>query len=377
MRAVVLAAVVAAGAVVVVRDARAPAPDLQIERATDDAGVTTAATEVVWPRPQPGLWRLMPDAPLLPRVGHAMVWAGDAVFVWGGFDVVGLPLTDGGLFDPASGTWERLPPFDVGDTTASYVAWSGADVYVVSATATYLFDPTGEAWRAFPPPPVPDGHILTDQLVGTGDGIVVLSRSGRDAEAPRPAMFRFERADREWRRLPDPPVRFADGDVVLADADRVVVHTRASAGRPPATVGLELRRGRAGWRTLAEPPGLGALPLVRLLGAVAGDRAVLVGVGVPGARGYAAVHNGRRWRRADPPPLPASPHVDGLWIGDGLIVWNRFTGVGAQLELRSARWTRFAGSPVADGTPRPAAWTGSSIVTWGGFDPVGAVYRVR
>jgi len=318
--------------------------------------VTTAATEVVWPRPQPGLWWLMPDAPLLPRVGHAMVWAGDAVFVWGGFDVVGPPLTDGGLFDPASGTSERLPPLDVGDTTASYVAWSGADVYVVSATATYLFDPTREAWNAFPPPPVPDGHILTGQLVGTGDGIIVLSRSGRDAEAPRPAipvrtrrprpaMFRFERADREWRRLPDPPARFAD-------ADRVVVQR----GRRP-----DGRRPRSGWScaavvpagTLAEPPGLGALPLVRLLGAVAGDRAVLVGVGVPGERGYAAVHDGRRWRRADPPSLPASPHVDGLWIGEGLIVWNRFTGVGAQLELRSARWTRFAACPSPTGRPGP------------------------
>ena len=211
--------------------------------------MTTAATEVVWPRPQPGLWWLMPDAPLLPRVGHAMVWAGDAVFVWGGFDVVGLPLTDGGLFDPASGTSERLPPLDVGDTTASYVAWSGADVYVVSATATYLFDPTREAWNAFPPPPVPDGHILTGQLVGTGDGIIVLSRSGRDAEAPRPAipvrtrrprpaMFRFERADREWRRLPDPPARFAD-------ADRVVVQR----GRRP-----DGRRPRSGWSCVAVVP---------------------------------------------------------------------------------------------------------------------------
>jgi hypothetical protein len=69
--AAVVAAVLLGGAFVMLRDTRAPAPDLQVERATDDAVVSTVPTEVVWPRPQPGLWRYMPDAPLLPRVGHA------------------------------------------------------------------------------------------------------------------------------------------------------------------------------------------------------------------------------------------------------------------------------------------------------------------
>lgn len=364
------------GAFAVLRDARAPAPHVRVERATDDAVVSTVPTEDVWPRPQPGLWRFMPAVRLTPRVGHAMVWGGHAVFVWGGFDVAGLPLNDGALFDPATGTWELLPPLAGVNATASFVAWSGADVFIVSATATRVFDPDRGAWSTLPPPPLPDGHIVTAQVVGTGDGVVVLSRHRRDAEAP-PAMFRFEHADRRWRRLPDPPVPMSDDDVVLADSGRVVVHTRASFGRPPAAAQLDLRRRDARWRAAAVPPGLGGRPLARLLGTVEGDRAVLVGVGVPGARGYAAVDDGSGWRRAKPPPLPASPQVDGLWVGDGLIVWNRLTGVGAHLELRSARWTRFAGSPVTDGAPRPAAWTGSTIVTWGGFDPAGAVYRVR
>lgn len=371
----VVAAVIAVGAVVV-RDARAPAPDLQIDRPTDDA-VMTSPSEVVWPRPQPGLWRYMPDAPLTPRIGHAMVWGGDAVLVWGGFDIAGLPLTDGGLFDAATGAWELLPPHDGGDATASYVAWSGARVFVVSATVTQVFDPQRAAWTGFPPPPLPDGHVLTDQVVGTGDGVIALSTPGRSVETPRPAMFRFTHGASAWRRLPDPPVSVSDGDVVLADIDRVVVHARAAGGRSPATAELDLRRRGAHWQAVTVPPGLGDQLLARLLGAVADDRAVLVGIGAPGARGYAAVHDGRRWRRTDPPPLPASPQMDGLWIGDGLIVWDRLTGVGARLDLASARWTRFSASPVADGAPRPAAWTGSSIVTWGGFRPAGAVYRVR
>lgn len=373
---VVVAALVA-GAVVAGREPRAPAPDLQVERPTGDAAPTTTATDAAWPRPQPGLWRFMPQGPLTPRVGHAMVWGGDAVFVWGGFDVAGLPLTDGGLFDPATGTWEVLPAFEGGDATAAYVAWSGADVVVVSAVATHVFEPGRNAWRMFPPLPLPDGHVLTDQVVGTGDGVIAVSRPGRGAAPPRPAMFAFERPDRRWRRLPDPSVPIDDGDVVLTDGDRAVVVARAAAGQPPAGAALDLRRRDARWTDTAVPPGLGARPLVRLLGGLDGDRAVLVGVGVPGAPGYAAVHDGRGWTRTAPPPLPASPQVDGLWVGDGLIVWNRLTGTGAHLGLRSERWTRFAGSPVADGAPRPAAWTGSTVVTWGGFDPAGAVYRVR
>ncbi|HSJ43561.1 MAG TPA: kelch repeat-containing protein [Euzebyales bacterium] len=186
--------------------------------------MSTVPTEDVWPRPQPGLWRFMPAVRLTPRVGHAMVWGGHAVFVWGGFDVAGLPLNDGALFDPATGTWELLPPLAGVNATASFVAWSGADVFIVSATATRVFDPDRGAWSTLPPPPLPDGHIVTAQVVGTGDGVVVLSRHRRDAEAP-PAMFRFEHADRRWRRLPDPPVPMSDDDVVLADSGRVVVHT--------------------------------------------------------------------------------------------------------------------------------------------------------
>lgn len=377
-RLVILVAVLAALVTVVVfGDVGAPAPELAIERATDDAPAPAAETEPAWTRPQPGLWRLLPEAPLTPRVGHAMVRRGDAVVVWGGFDVTGLPLTDGGLFDPISGAWELLPPFDGGDATASYVAASGAAVLVVSAAATRVYDGDRGAWDAGPPPPLPDGHILTDHLVGTGDGAVAASRPGRDAAVPRSAVFTLARADRRWRRLPDPPATITDADAVLADTDRVVLVTRAGARRPPMVVELDLRDDGATWRNLAVPPGLGSWPLVRLLGGLVGDRAVVVGIGGPGAPGYATVHDGRRWRRTDPPPLSASPQVDGLWVGDGLIVWNRLTGQGAQLALRSARWTRLAGSPVADGAPRPAAWTGSSIVTWGGFDPAGAVYRVR
>jgi hypothetical protein len=103
---------------------------------------------------------------------------------------------------------------------------------------------------------------------------------------------------------------------------------------------------------------------------------VLVGIGVPGDVGYAAVRDGTRWRRLDPPPAPSSPLADALWVGDGLVLWNRLAATGAMLDLRAARWTRLPPAPIFDGSPRPAVWTGSSIVAWGGFAAAGAVYRL-
>jgi hypothetical protein len=49
---------------------------------------------------QRGQWYEIPPGPLSIRSGHAAVWAGDVMVIWGGIDGSGRALADGAVFDP-------------------------------------------------------------------------------------------------------------------------------------------------------------------------------------------------------------------------------------------------------------------------------------
>jgi hypothetical protein len=375
--------VAAVAAVVVVSTVAAVAidrdrGDLQLIRRSDDRGASPTATAsddaaVVWTTPRAGLWRVLPSAPLTPRVAHAIVPAGDQVMVWGGFDVVGLPLTDGGLFDPEDGTWERLPAADVDEGAVARAVSAAGDLFVVSAAATHRFDVDRAAWTTLPGPPLRSGEALTDQVVGGHRRVITVAVArGTPGAGPRIAAFDVDTAT--WRRLPDPAVTFVPGDVVMTDGTRVVLATRA-AGRRGTLVTLDLDDATPRWARLPLPTLLDDPRLVRIVGAVDGDRIVLTGIGPIAADGAAAVFDGTRWRDAAPPPLKLSRQVDGLWTGQGLLVWNRLTVTGAHLDPVSLTWEPLPPAPIARGAPRPAAWTGRDLVVWGGFDLAGALVR--
>ncbi len=305
-----------------------------------------------------------------------MVSTDRGVFVWGGFDAAGLPLADGALFDPSNGSWQRLPATEARDT-AAHAAWTGRDVMIVTATGTQRYDPARAVWQAEAPLPLPRGHVLTDQVLGAGGAVIALTRPTADGIPLRPAVFMLRPGARDWRRLPDPPVRFLDGDIVLADDTDVLLYTRPTAERPAAAVGLRHTNDDARWSPLAPPPGIDEQPVATLVGARAGHRTVLWVTNASGAGGFTALDDGERWRRLGPPPIATARQVDALGVGDAVLMWDRQAGAGATLDLTTARWTRLAPSPVATGFPRPAVWNGSSLVTWGGFDGGGALFRVR
>ncbi|CAN5908310.1 hypothetical protein BH23ACT10_BH23ACT10_28750 [soil metagenome] len=369
--AVVLVAVVL-GAVVSRQRTTPPLGELQVDRRPS---VTPTTETAAWRALRIGVWRELPIAPLAPRVAHHMVRVGRRVFVWGGFDVAGRPLSDGGLFDPADGTWQPVAAVDTRGSPGYATRFDG-DVLVVSTAATQRYDPSDNRWYAEAALPRQRGYTLTDQRAEVGDGVAVVRRPTTDRDG-RPAVFMLRPGDAAWRRLPDPPVRFTDGDVLLGHPTRLTIVTRAQAGRPAAGFSINPNRADARWRRTELPPHLENRPLARLFGAHIGVRSVLVGIGAPGQPGYAAAHDGQRWRDAAPPPLSVSPLTEALWIGGGMILWNPVTATGARLDLSAARWARLPPAPVADGAPRPAAWNGSSVVTWGGFTATGAVYRIR
>lgn len=315
----------------------------------------------------------MAAAPIAPRIDHAMVWAGTRVFVWGGFDATGRPLADGATFDPASGTWRRLPAGHATNTAARPV-WTGRDVVVVSATRTDRYDLQDRTWRRAPAVPTPRGYVLTDQVRAAGTAVVAVTASITSRRPP--AIFALAPDATRWRRLADPPVAFVDGDLVLSAADRLLLFTRSS---PAAAAALELDLGatRARWTRHAPPPGLGDHRLARLIGALAGDRIVLWGTGPPHGATYAAVGHQGRWRRVDPGPVQAGRLIAAVGTGNGVVVWDEVSHSGAVLDLTVGRWARLSPPPIDRSAPRPVVWTGSGVLTWGGLGIRGALYTPR
>lgn len=349
-----------------------PTSDLSVE----ERSAAAPTIEVVeWQPLRRGRWRELPRAPLTPRVAHDMEWTGSRVLVWGGFDVAGRPLAGGGLFDPATGTWESVDGVDTRESPG-YAAPFGDDVVVVSTAGTQRYDPSADSWQVEARLPPLKGYTLTDQVVAFNEGVAAVLRPTANSDGP-PAVFTLHPDDVEWRRLPDPAVQFAKGDVLLGAEKRLLVFTRARDGEPAAGLSIDVTSGDARWQQIEIPPGMQTRPLDRLFGAHVGARIVLVGIGARGTAGYAAVHDAQRWRRLDPPPLRPSSLADALTVGDDVVLWDRLTGTGALLDLEAAQWTRLPPAPIGDGAPRPAVSTGSTIVTWGHFVAKGAIYRVR
>lgn len=322
-----------------------------------------------WTLPRSGTWRPLPTAPLAARGGHAMVWTGDEVIVWGGFDWNGRPLTDGAAFDPETGVWRMLPESGAYNASVS-AAWTGRHMVTVSATETYRFDPSGQVWHRAPALPIPRGHRLTDVL-STGSSVAAVTEPRvRDGSA---AVFVLGSAADRWRRLPDPPLPVSSGHVVLADDEQMHILGRPVQGAKTASVTLRISRDNPRWMPTEAPPGLENRLLRKLVGA-ARDGIVLWGASGDGRDNYAAARDDDGWRRLDPGPLPTTWAADSIWMGDRLLVWDRLANRGMTLDPTRNQWTPLSRPPVAAHLPRPAVWTGSALFVWGAFGAGGAMY---
>ena len=160
--------------------------------------------------------------------------------------------------------------------------------------------------------------------------------------------------------------------VVLADGDDVHILGPVD-GLGTASVTLGLGDDPPHWIPTRSPPGLEDRDLRTLLGA-AGDSIVLWGASADGQANYAAVRDGRGWRRLDPGPLPATWAAESLRMGDRLLVWDRLANRGAILDPVGNRWTTVRRPPVPVRLPRPAVWTTSGLFVWGAHGAGGAMY---
>jgi hypothetical protein len=347
-------------------------PDLQVH--ADGAGYD----------PRRGRWGPLPPAPegqLLDYDAAATAWTGREVLVWGltPADPAGDPnlLRQAGLaYDPARGTWRRLParPPQLKPATASNgrAVWSGRELLVTGVQEADdrgrmvggAYDPAADRWRLLPPSPPLTGdsrHLQARTAVWAGTRMLVWNFW---SSRPRPAfdesgatdpagvepdgidLWAYDPASNRWRLLPPSPELTGGG--------------RHLQARTAIWAGTRLLV----WNFWSSRP----RPAMDERGATA-----IPEVDPDGIDLWAFDPAGNRWTVLPPPPGQVRQSVvDGsmAWDGHQVVMVARqprlvggkeqVVAVAGRYDPDQARWTPMAGPPLRGGHLR-LAWTGAAV----------------
>jgi hypothetical protein len=126
------------------------------------------------------------------RGGHAAVWTGTKMVVWGGFVGSGPPTNTGGVYDPATDTWAPTSTagapaarsgFEAVWTGTRMIVWGGGGVAFLNTGG--LYDPATDQWTSTTTvgAPVPRrGHTAvwtgSEMIVWGGQASTLLSTGG-------------------------------------------------------------------------------------------------------------------------------------------------------------------------------------------------------
>ena len=266
-------------------------------------------------------WRVISRAPIPGREGHAAVWTGMEMLIWGGSRADGRPLAGGGRYDPVADRWLAIPPAPLEDLEQLVVAqaiWTGDRLVAWSSTSVAAFDPVTNAWESLPPIPVPppDGVALSD----AGDALVALVYP--TGISPRVQPYLFEDRGGDWQALPEPPLIALNSDrsPVWTGEDVLIFSYSDAEGVgdevPPNTFyAARLSIEDATWTVDLAPQYFHHYPLRW------GADAVYFPLGDGVFR-----NSTRSWQTLPPHPVEASEGFSLVWTGDSLIMWGGSAG---------------------------------------------------
>ena len=300
-----------------------------------------------------GTWRSMAAPPAGGRNGHAMVWTGTRLFVWGGrestpdnsvFDPL-LPR-EGLIYDPANDAWTRTAAAPIRAFDSPILAWTGSEILVVGGTDRIVglaHDPVADTWRRLPDlPGNPMGPAVGAWL---GDGLIVVTDTA--AAVYRPAT-------ETWTAVPAAPVRHSWRTGAVASGQFVVI--AFGDGATPPVEGAVFDPTTGSWLPIEVPLD----PLSAGVEIVGSDDEVFI----PGANtAFDPARNA--WREIAHCPGAA---IGGVWTGRVVIgVYGLYDpAADACLEMPEAP---ARGEPFGDTSGREfpvAVWTGSEYLTWSG-----------
>jgi hypothetical protein len=292
--------------------------------------------DVLWAAYPEG-WTALPEPPEA-RLGASVAWTGRELIVWSGVpDGAEQPALDGFAFDPAAGTWRRLPEAPRGLEAFGGTArpvWTGTEALFYPAGVA--FDPVTDTWRRLAPAPHDPQHRQT-AVVWTGSEMVVFGGGEVDSETAHQGAAYDPESD-TWGAIPDAPIglnllsaAWTGEEVIVFGSllnDRNIAETETSVGAaydPAAET----------WRTL--PPS--ALSPQATSAVFAGGRLIAWDYEVR-SQEYDPARDA--WSEPVEMPMEFSEcYPDSVVVDDVVFAW--FCGQASILDADDRTWQRLRG----------------------------------
>ncbi len=321
-----------------------------------------------------------------PRCGHAAVWSGSVMVVWGGDGDDDVPLNSGARYDPETDSWTPMATGPAGrdDFTA---VWSGREMLVWGGEARGSqgeyrypeggrYDPQLDVWRPINGPPGGSfraGHSAVwtgSEMVVWGGWFIEPFPSGRFHRLQTGA--RYDPSTGAWTAIQNSGAPSARSlHTAVWTGESMVVWGGIDASGEP-TSGGRYDPGTDTWSPTSEdnaPAGRYSHTAIWT-----GDAMVVWGgVDTPAGGRYDPATD--RWTPivTSGPPTPRLGH-SALWTGSLMLVWagasinDDVLNSGAKYDPAMDAWTPITPS----GAPGPsygqgAVWSGQEMLVWGGF----------
>ncbi len=286
--------------------------------------------------PVTGRWLPMATSPLGSRAAASAVWTGQEMIIFQGVPVGAVAATvaatvDGGAYDPVTDTWRLIADAPVNPRTGHAAVWTGTEMAVFGGLRTIehqaplaLYDPATDSWRLSSPSPL-ERAFGTIAMVWTGEEIVIWSGTGdTDVAAWSPTTD-------TWRLLPGSPIEMRSVSAVWTGTEMLLLGTPTIDLDTVGGAALDPAQGR--WTVLPSSPQRVAATVAAVW---TGHEAVVVG-GPRAEIGAAWVPSQNRWRRLPPSPQPAFSGHSATWTGSQVVLWG---GQGDSRPLGTgAAWT--------------------------------------
>jgi N-acetylneuraminic acid mutarotase len=339
---------------------------------------TTAAAAAPAAQPRPGVWQLLPAAPVTTLPGNVVsVWTGTEMIIHGTLATAGS--NSGGVtfaYRPATGTWTTLAPGPVplNLDTPDLAAWTGSQMLVPGLT-NGAYSPATGAWR-----PIPLGSGPETQSVAAWTGSQLLIWGGVCCATTSNSGMIYTPATNTWQQLPAAPIEPRRGGAMGAWTGTELVVAGGESGQegqqPTLLSSAAAYNPATGtWRNLPPMP----VPTAGATAVWDGTEVLFIAGNTaaqsPSAGGEAYNPATNTWRQ-----LPAMPFTRAdfaaVWTGTQVLVWGGVTGSspaspvpphGEAYDPATNQWTALPEAPLAGRAFPTAVWTGSQMIVWGGY----------
>ena len=333
-----------------------------------------------------GSWRLLPQAPIgEASQGFTGVWTGSRMLVFGGVtstDEEGTRTYAGAAYDPATGTWSRLPDLRSGNPYGYVSVWTDKEMVAFSGLGSYAYDPQTGVWRQ-----LPSGGGFGGVLAWTGRELIAWG-GGCCAEASN-AGSAYNPLTNRWRKLARSPLAPSQTPIGAWTGRELVILVTGIEPNLPKRYPASFARAAAynprtdTWRRIAPAPD----PRFSWDGGTAiwdGREVLVVGGTLLANRGLSGglartplAYNPRttRWRRLAPMGTGRADFA-AVWTGKRLLVWGGRTTRGGPPPQHppqgfaytpaTNRWSRLPQAPLRGRLDPAAVWTGKEMIVWGG-----------